>query len=141
MLADVRDEVAIDRVFARVRPHVAFHAAAHKHVPMLQGQLREAFRNNVLGTRIVSEASVAAGSMLRPDLHRQGGESDIGDGCLQAAGGDLVPDLSAAGAHAFITVRFGNVLDSAGSVVPLFRQQIQQGGQSPSLIRRSPATS
>ena len=129
MLADVRDEVAINRVFARVRPHVAFHAAAYKHVPMLQGQLREAFRNNVLGTRIVSEASVAAGveCFVLISTDKAVNPTSVMGACKRLAE-IWCQNLSAQVRTRFITVRFGNVLDSAGSVVPLFRQQIQQGG-------------
>ncbi|WP_250622783.1 nucleoside-diphosphate sugar epimerase/dehydratase [Pinirhizobacter soli] len=129
VLADVRDEVAINRVFARVHPHVAFHAAAYKHVPMLQGQLREAFRNNVLGTRIVSEASVAAGveCFVLISTDKAVNPTSVMGACKRLAE-IWCQNLSAQVRTRFITVRFGNVLDSAGSVVPLFRQQIQQGG-------------
>lgn len=128
-LGDVCDAATCRHVFAQARPQLAFHAAAFKHVPLLQGQVREAFRNNVLGTHTLAQAALEAELeclvMISTDkavnpANVMGATKRIAEQvCLAAAG---------RGTTRFITVRFGNVLDSAGSVVPLFREQIRQGG-------------
>ena len=129
LLGDCGDAVAVERAFAQARPDVVFHAAAYKHVPLLEEQLREAVRNNVLATEIVAAAA---------DRHRCAGlvlistdkavnPTSVMGACKRLA--ELVVQAHAArSATRCITVRFGNVLDSAGSVVPLFREQIARGG-------------
>jgi FlaA1/EpsC-like NDP-sugar epimerase len=129
ILADAGDAVAMQRLFSTTRPQVVFHAAAFKHVPMLQGQLREAFRNNVLGTRVVADTAarndVECFVLISTD--KAVNPTSIMGACKRM-GEIWCQNLAARSTTRFITVRFGNVLDSAGSVVPLFRQQIQQGG-------------
>ena len=129
-LGDVCDVPAVRRLFAERRPDMVFHAAAYKHVPMLEANAREAMRNNVLGTRNVAEAATAAGCgtfvLISTDKavnpsNVMGASKRIAEMICQNMG-------NKGGATRFITVRFGNVLDSAGSVVPLFRQQIAAGG-------------
>ncbi len=129
LLGDCGDAVAVERAFAQARPDVVFHAAAYKHVPLLEEQLREAVRNNVLATETVAAAA---------DRHRCAGlvlistdkavnPTSVMGACKRLA--ELVVQAHAArSATRCITVRFGNVLDSAGSVVPLFREQIARGG-------------
>ena len=128
-LGDCGDGPGCEHVFAEARPQIVFHAAAYKHVPLLQEQLREAFRNNVLGTRVVAEAADRHGveCFVLISTDKADNPSSIMGACKRAA--EIYCQNLAAQSHTrFITVRFGNVLDSAGSVVPLFREQIRKGG-------------
>jgi FlaA1/EpsC-like NDP-sugar epimerase len=129
LLGDVTDQVAIRHAIDRTRPEVIFHAAAYKHVPLLQQQARQAIRNNVIGTRIVAEAAMAAGvrQFVLISTDKAVRPTNV-MGATKRAAEKLVQSFSGVGATRFITVRFGNVLDSAGSVVPLFRDQIRAGG-------------
>jgi FlaA1/EpsC-like NDP-sugar epimerase len=130
LLGDVCDPLAVAQAFHQWRPEVTFHAAAYKHVPILEHQVREAVRNNVLGTRNVARAATAHGCgtfvLISTDkavnpTNVMGASKRVAEMYCQNAGRQQ-------GATRFITVRFGNVLDSAGSVVPLFRKQISDGG-------------
>jgi FlaA1/EpsC-like NDP-sugar epimerase len=129
VLADCGDPIAMRRLFTETRPQVVFHAAAYKHVPMLQGQLRTAVRNNVLATRTVadlaSETRVECFVLISTD--KAVNPTSVMGACKRIAE-IWCQNLNAHSSTHFITVRFGNVLDSAGSVVPRFRQQIQAGG-------------
>ena len=128
-LGDCCDAPGCERVFADTRPQIVFHAAAYKHVPLLQEQVREAFRNNVLGTRVVAEAADRHGieCFVLISTDKAVNPSSVMGACKRAA--EIYCQNFAAQSHTrFITVRFGNVLDSAGSVVPLFRDQIRAGG-------------
>jgi len=128
-LGDCGDAATCERLFATTRPEVVFHAAAYKHVPLLQGQVREAFRNNVLGTQVVAEAADrhGAGSFVLISTDKAVNPTSVMGACKRVA--ELFCQNFAAQSHTrFITVRFGNVLDSAGSVVPRFREQIRAGG-------------
>ncbi len=129
LLGDVCDADAVDNVIATYRPHVVFHAAAYKHVPLLQEQARETVKNNVMGTCTVANAADRHGTgafvLISTDkavnpTSVMGASKRIAEMYCQA--------LGARSATRFITVRFGNVLGSAGSVVPLFRRQIEAGG-------------
>jgi FlaA1/EpsC-like NDP-sugar epimerase len=129
VLGDCSDPVTARAVVARHRPQHVFHAAAYKHVPLLEQQLREAVRNNVLGTRAMAEAAAAGGVesfvLISTDkavnpLNVLGASKRVAELFCQA--------LAARIPMRMVTVRFGNVLDSAGSVVPLFRDQIARGG-------------
>jgi FlaA1/EpsC-like NDP-sugar epimerase len=129
VLGNCGDGVLLERVFGQVRPQIVFHAAAYKHVPMLEGQVREAFRNNVLGTQEMATAAdrhgVACFVLISTD--KAVNPANVMGACKRVA--ELYcQNLAARSRTRFITVRFGNVLDSAGSVVPLFREQIQAGG-------------
>jgi FlaA1/EpsC-like NDP-sugar epimerase len=129
VLCDCGDAVAMARLFGELKPQVVFHAAAYKHVPMLQGQLRAAFRNNVLGTRNVAELSDrnAVECFVLISTDKAVNPTSVMGACKRLA--EIWCQNLAAHSHTrFITVRFGNVLDSAGSVVPLFRTQIRAGG-------------
>lgn len=129
LLGDVTDAVAIERALAVTRPELIFHAAAFKHVPLLQAQARQAVRNNVMGTRVVAEAALAAGvrQFVLISTDKAVRPTNV-MGASKRAAEKLVQSLNGLGVTRFITVRFGNVLDSAGSVVPLFREQIRAGG-------------
>ena len=129
VLGDCRDERACERVFVQSRPQIVFHAAAYKHVPLLQAQVREAFRNNVLGTRMVAQAADRFGvdSFVLISTDKAVNPTSVMGACKRVA--ELFCQTFARESRTrFMTVRFGNVLDSAGSVVPLFREQIRSGG-------------
>ncbi|EIM04192.1 MULTISPECIES: polysaccharide biosynthesis protein [Rhodanobacter] len=129
ILANCGDQVAMRKAFADVRPQVVFHAAAYKHVPLLQNQLRAAFRNNALGTRTVADAACEAGveCFVLISTDKAVNPTSVMGACKRIAE-IYCQNLDAHAATRFMTVRFGNVLDSAGSVVPLFRRQIRDGG-------------
>ena len=129
VIADVRDRDRIRRVFEKHKPHAVFHAAAHKHVPLMEENVCEAITNNVLGTRNIVDAAVAAGTphfvMISTDkavrpTNVMGASKRVAECIVQ----------NAARTHNrhFVSVRFGNVLGSRGSVVPTFLRQIQDGG-------------
>jgi FlaA1/EpsC-like NDP-sugar epimerase len=128
ILADVRDRVRVDAVFAEHSPQVVFHAAAHKHVPILEEHPEEAFTTNIMGTANVAEAAVAAGTarfvLISTDkaVHPasvMGASKQLAEEVVRSLDGRST---------AFCAVRFGNVLGSRGSVVPTFLRQIEAGG-------------
>ena len=129
ILADAGDVAAMRKLFSENQPQVVFHAAAYKHVPMLQGQLRQAFRNNVLVTRNIADLAdqhkVECFVLISTD--KAVNPTSVMGACKRIAE-IWCQNLNAKSDTRYITVRFGNVLDSAGSVVPLFRQQIRNGG-------------
>ena len=129
ILANCGDEIAMHKAFTDVRPQVVFHAAAYKHVPLLQDQLRTAFRNNALGTRTVADAACAVGveCFVLISTDKAVNPTSVMGACKRVAE-IYCQNLDAHTDTRFMTVRFGNVLDSAGSVVPLFRRQIREGG-------------
>ena len=129
VLGDCGDAAVMRHALDHATPEAVFHAAAYKQVPLLQGQLREAVRNNVLATHMVADqcrrAGVGTFVLISTDkavdpVNVLGATKRLAEMVCQATGG--VGDTRS------ITVRFGNVLDSAGSVVPLFREQIRRGG-------------
>jgi FlaA1/EpsC-like NDP-sugar epimerase len=129
VLGDVCDSATIETVMKRSRPEVVFHAAAYKHLPMLQHQVREAFRNNVIGTRRVADAAVRyrASSFVLISTDKAVNPCNI-MGATKRTAELYCQYLNSHSDTRFITVRFGNVLNSTGSVVPLFNEQIRQGG-------------
>jgi FlaA1/EpsC-like NDP-sugar epimerase len=129
MLGDVAERAAVERALALHQPEVIFHAAAYKHVPLLQGQAREAARNNVLGARAMIESALAAGvkEFVLISTDKAVNPSNI-MGATKRVAEMLVQSANGVNGMRCVTVRFGNVLDSAGSVVPLFREQIKAGG-------------
>ncbi|HPM56731.1 MAG TPA: nucleoside-diphosphate sugar epimerase/dehydratase, partial [Thermomonas sp.] len=129
VLGDCGDPAVIAHALRKAEPEAVFHAAAYKQVPLLQGQLREAVRNNVLATDVVAracrDAKVATFVLISTDkavdpVNVLGATKRLAEMVCQG----LVDPRSTR----MVTVRFGNVLDSAGSVVPLFREQIRRGG-------------
>jgi FlaA1/EpsC-like NDP-sugar epimerase len=128
-LGDVRDAVAVSQILSSAGPEVIFHAAAYKHVPMLESQVREAVRNNVLGTRVLAQAAHRHGcaEFVLISTDKAVNPANV-MGASKRVAEIFCQNLSARSDTRFITVRFGNVLGSAGSVVPLFREQIARGG-------------
>ncbi len=128
-LVDVGEEVAINRVFEMEKPDVVFHAAAYKHVPMLEEQACEAVKNNVVGTRTIALAADhhKTGIFVLVSTDKAVNPANV-MGATKRTAEIFCQSLGNSSDTRFITVRFGNVLDSAGSVVPLFRSQIAEGG-------------
>jgi FlaA1/EpsC-like NDP-sugar epimerase len=130
-LADILDPAQLARVFEKDRPDVVFHAAAYKHVPMLEYNPWEAINNNVIGTRNVIEAAkgvnvdrfvlVSTDKAVRP-TNVMGASKRLAELLVQSQNGCNISDTK------FMMVRFGNVVGSVGSVVPLFMRQIEKGG-------------
>jgi len=130
VVADIGDVVRMRAVLAAHRPQIVLHAAAHKHVPMLESNVAEAARNNVLATRTLGELAVAAGVGVFVQLST---DKAVNPASIMGATKRLaelaLQDLNTArGGTRFAAVRFGNVLGASGSVVPLFREQIRRGG-------------
>ena len=128
-LGDVCDEPGVKTVFNQLLPNVVFHAAAYKHVPSLEGQIRAAVRNNVVGTDVVARVSCETDceKFVLISTDKAVNPTSI-MGATKRMAEILVQARNAKSEVAFITVRFGNVLGSAGSVVPLFKRQIAEGG-------------
>ena len=131
MLGDVRDRARVGAALESVRPEVVFHAAALKHVPMVEYNPDEGLFTNAVGTRIVADACVASGVRLMVQISTDkavnptnvmGAAKRVGEMYAQAL------DSQGEGHTRFVTVRFGNVLGSTGSVVPLFQKQLAAGG-------------
>jgi FlaA1/EpsC-like NDP-sugar epimerase len=128
-LGDVGDNATLEFVIGQSKPEVVFHAAAYKHVPMLQQQPREAIRNNVLATLNLAQAVRDAGCDIFVLISTDKAVNPANVMGASKRASELACQMIAKlGKTKFITVRFGNVLDSAGSVVPLFREQIRAGG-------------
>ncbi|GAB4176834.1 MAG: nucleoside-diphosphate sugar epimerase/dehydratase [Wenzhouxiangellaceae bacterium] len=129
VLGDVCDSATLDRVMACHRPEIVFHAAAYKHLPMLQNQVREAVRNNVIGTRRIADASVrhGVGTFVLISTDKAVNPCNV-MGATKRIAELYCQHVNGTRRTRFITVRFGNVLNSTGSVVPLFNEQIRKGG-------------
>ncbi len=129
-LADITDRTRMARIFALHKPQVVFHAAALKHVPMLEEHPREAVRVNVLGTKIVSEEARREGAeaFVMVSTDKAVGPRSV-MGATKRIAELLVEDMNeAAGGTRFVSVRFGNVLGSQGSVLAIFKSQLARGG-------------
>lgn len=129
VLGDICDQAAVRHVFENYTPAAVFHAAAYKHVPLLEGQVREAIKNNALGTRIVADLAHEKGAekFVLISTDKAVNPSSLMGACKRVAE-IYCQQLASQSKTNFITVRFGNVLGSAGSVVPKFQQQIKKGG-------------
>lgn len=128
-LMSVVDKVALEYVFNRYQPEIVFHAAAYKHVPLLEEQIRVAVHNNVLGTQLLAEISVASQveKFILISTDKAVNPTNI-MGTTKRVAELYCQNLNTLVNTQFITVRFGNVLGSVGSVVPLFQKQLQRGG-------------
>ncbi len=130
-LADITDLRKLEKIFEETQPEVVFHAAAYKHVPMLEHNPWEAIGNNILGTRNVITAAnnynvkrfvlVSTDKAVRP-ANVMGASKRVAELMVQAQNACGISDTK------YITVRFGNVVGSVGSVIPLFKKQIEKGG-------------
>ena len=132
VIADVGDRVRLEAVFRSCRPAVIFHAAAHKHVPMMEINPGEAIKNNVFGTKNVADMACRyrTEAFVLISTDKAVNPTSI-MGCTKRIAGMYCQCLARQPAGAgtkFVVVRFGNVLGSAGSVVPIFREQIARGG-------------
>jgi FlaA1/EpsC-like NDP-sugar epimerase len=128
-IADVTNRQRMEQVFAERRPEVVFHAAAHKHVPLMEANVGEAIRNNVFGTRCIASLSDEYGvaSFVMVSTDKAVRPTSVMGATKQIAE-RFVHTLSQESSTRFTVVRFGNVLGSAGSVVPIFQEQIRHGG-------------
>jgi FlaA1/EpsC-like NDP-sugar epimerase len=131
ILADVKSEQKMRQVFERYRPTIVFHAAAYKHVPLMEANPLEAVRNNTLATKVVADAAVEVGAkrfvLVSTDKaanpkNLMGQSKALCEWIVEAYGARREVTTR------FCAVRFGNVLASAGSVIPIFRRQIEKGG-------------
>jgi len=125
----VRDREGMRRIFERYQPYAVFHAAAHKHVPLMEGNLAEAVTNNVLGTKNVTELSAELGveHLVMISTDKAVRPTNI-MGATKRIAEQIVQEVAETRGRNFMAVRFGNVLGSRGSVVPTFLRQIQAGG-------------
>jgi len=149
-IGDVRDEQRMDKLFETYKPHYVYHAAAYKHVPLMEDNPAEAIKANVLGTKTIADKSVKYGvqkfvmistdkavnptnimgaSKRIAEIYVQSLNNSLStDGFIFSNGLQYINDLNVKPITKFITTRFGNVLGSNGSVIPRFRQQIEKGG-------------
>jgi FlaA1/EpsC-like NDP-sugar epimerase len=129
IIADIRDADRITGVFQQYQPHAVFHAAAHKHVPLMEENVVEAVTNNVLGTRNVVEAALAVETphFVLISTDKAVRPTSI-MGATKRLAEVIVRRAAARSGRHYVAVRFGNVLGSRGSVVPTFLAQIRRGG-------------
>lgn len=129
IIGDITDAPRLNAVMAECRPHIIFHAAAHKHVPLMEQNACEAVKNNVTGTRLVAEASACfqAERFVLISSDKAVSPSSV-MGATKRVGELLMQEASGRCQTRFMAVRFGNILGSSGSVIPLFMGQIRAGG-------------
>ena len=127
-IASVRDSVRMDTIFAQCRPDVVFHAAAHKHVPLMENNPGETVKNNVLGTYNVANSAekYGVGKFIMISTDKAVNPTNIMGASKRMC--EMIVQCRQDGKTCFSAVRFGNVLGSNGSVIPLFRNQIAKGG-------------
>lgn len=129
IIADVRDRRRIRNIFYRTLPEVVFHAAAHKHVPLMELQPEEAVYNNIFGTKVVAEAALTVKTEIFIMISTDKAINPTSVmGATKRVAEQVIQSLNGLGRTKFAAVRFGNVLGSRGSVVPLFQKQIAAGG-------------
>lgn len=129
IIADIQDEARIQQVFERYRPGVVFHAAAHKHVPLMEENPTEAIKNNIFGTLNVARAADEFGAKRFVLISSDKAVNPTSVmGATKRAAECIIQSLDKRSKTIFVAVRFGNVLGSRGSVIPLFQRQIAAGG-------------
>ncbi len=129
LIGSIRDLPRLESVFAAYRPQIVYHAAAHKHVPLMEENPREAVKNNVFGTRNLCKAADRYGTEIFVQISTDKAVNPTNVmGATKRICEMLVQSYSRHSDTKFVCVRFGNVLGSSGSVIPLFRRQIEQGG-------------
>lgn len=129
IIADIQDRKKIFTIMEHYQPEIVYHAAAHKHVPLMEYNPREAVKNNVYGTKNVAEAAKAAKvkNFVMVSTDKANNPPNV-MGATKRIAEMIVTGLNEAGCTKFSAVRFGNVLGSRGSVIPVFREQIANGG-------------
>jgi FlaA1/EpsC-like NDP-sugar epimerase len=129
LIADIRDKERLDHLFSIYQPQVVFHAAAHKHVPLMQANIEEAINNNVSGTRNVVETSISnqVDKLVMISTDKAICPTSV-YGATKRIGEMLVLDAAHRTGKSYSIVRFGNVLGSRGSVILKFKRQIDDGG-------------
>jgi FlaA1/EpsC-like NDP-sugar epimerase len=129
VIADIRDSNRLYTIFERYRPEVVFHAAAHKHVTLMETNVEESVTNNVLGTRNVMDMAISfdVERLVMISTDKAVRPTSV-MGATKRIAEMLVVDAANKSGRPYSVVRFGNVLGSRGSIVPIFQQQIQKGG-------------
>jgi FlaA1/EpsC-like NDP-sugar epimerase len=129
VIADVRNAERLTQIFAHHQPQIVFHAAAHKHVPLMEANIVEAVTNNIIGTRNLTQVSLAhtVARFVLISTDKAVRPTSI-YGATKRIAEMIVLDASRSAAQAFSVVRFGNVLGSRGSIIPIFKNQIANGG-------------
>lgn len=128
-ICDIRDKEKIDYIFNKIKPEIIFHAAAYKHVPLMETHFDEAVKNNIFGTEIVAEAALKykVEKFVFISTDKAVNPTSV-MGTTKRIGELVCRKLNDKNSTKFISVRFGNVLDSRGSVIPIFKEQIRNGG-------------
>ena len=129
VICDVRNGARLQRIFATLRPDIVFHAAAHKHVPLMEENPEEAITNNAVGTRNMLQAALSAdiSRFVMISTDKAAAPQNV-MGASKRLAEELVRQTARRFGRAFMVVRFGNVLGSRGSAVSIFQQQIKRGG-------------
>ncbi|MDO8621176.1 MAG: nucleoside-diphosphate sugar epimerase/dehydratase [Candidatus Levybacteria bacterium] len=129
IIGDIKDEVKVDRVFKEEKPDIIFHAAAYKHVPLMEDNPSEAVKNNVFGTMVIAKIAkkYTSSHFVLISTDKAVYPKNV-MGATKRIAESIVSEFSKKSFTKFISVRFGNVLDSFGSVLPLFKKQISEGG-------------
>lgn len=129
VIADIQDTAKIERVFQRYHPQVVFHAAAYKHVPLMEAHPDEAVKNNIFGTLVLAEAAqrTRVEKFVLISTDKAVNPSSV-MGATKRVAEMVLQSMNSQGSTKFISVRFGNVLGSRGSVIPIFQEQIKRGG-------------
>ena len=129
LLVDIRDRDRLDYIFGRIRPDIVFHAAAHKHVPLMEQNIEDAITNNIMGTKYLLEISKEYKVQRFVNISTDKAVNPISImGMTKRIGEILVRNAAKDSSNPYVSVRFGNVLGSRGSVVPHFQEQIARGG-------------
>ena len=129
VVCDITDKIRVSQIFEAYHPEVVIHAAAHKHVPLMEANPGEAIKNNVIGTRTIADAvdRYEAGNFVMISTDKAVNPTSI-MGSSKRVAEMYIQDLNRTSKAHLVTVRFGNVLGSNGSVVPIFKKQIARGG-------------
>ena len=129
IICDITDKIRIEEIFEKYKPEVVIHAAAHKHVPLMEINPGESIKNNVVGTRTIADASdkYGANNFVMISTDKAVNPTSL-MGSSKRVAEMYIQDLNRTSNVHFVTVRFGNVLGSNGSVVPVFKEQIAHGG-------------
>ena len=129
VIGDITDHQRVEEVFSEFKPEIVYHAAAYKHVPMMENNPVEAVRNNVIGTRLIADMAVKYGvkRFVMVSTDKAVNPTNV-MGASKRIAEIYTQSLNGKSATLFITTRFGNVLGSNGSVIPRFKKQIEEGG-------------